>query len=70
VPLHVVGHIDLHDVLFAAEHEFGELLREVRLARTGRAHEEEDADRPARVLQAGRARRTARDTNVTLAPAR
>src|SRR6266852_1666885 len=53
VALHVIGHIDLHDVLFAAEHELGELLREVRLAGAGGPDEEEHADRPARVLQAG-----------------
>src|SRR3989442_1318901 len=53
VPLHVIGHVDLHDVLVAAEHELGQLLRQVRLAGPRRADEEEDADRAARVLQAG-----------------
>src|SRR5581483_1072536 len=62
VPLHVVGHVDLHHVLLAAEHELGELASEVRLAGTGGADEEEHADRAPRILQAGaRAADGARD---------
>src|SRR6266550_9524576 len=53
VPLHVVGHIYLHHVLFAAEHELGEDAGEVGLTGTGRSDEEEDTDRPARILEAG-----------------
>ena len=53
VPLHVVGHVDLHHVVDISEHELGERASKVGLAGAGRADEEERADRPARVLQPG-----------------
>ncbi len=53
VPLHVVGHVDLHHVVLAAEHELRQLARQVGLARAGGPDEEEHADRAARVLETG-----------------
>ena len=46
-------HVDLHEGVLVAEHELRQLLGEQRLADAGRAGEDEAADRPLRVLQAG-----------------
>src|SRR5207302_1835303 len=48
VLLHVLGHVELHDVVLVAEHELGELLGEQRFAHAGRPGEDERADWPLR----------------------
>ena len=53
VALHELGHVDPDDRVLAAEHELGELPRQVGLAHPGRPGEDEDADGPLRVLQPG-----------------
>jgi hypothetical protein len=52
VPLHELRHVDLDHRLFAAEHELGQRPHQLRLPDTGRAEEDERADRPTRVFQA------------------
>ena len=53
VTLHELAHVDLDERVLGAEHELGERLRELGLPDAGGAHEDERADRPLRVLQAG-----------------
>ena len=53
VPLLVLAHVDPHHRALVVEHELRESAGELRLADTGRAEEDERADRPVRVLQAG-----------------
>ena len=49
--LHVFGHIEADDSIFAAEHLFSEALCEVGFADAGGAKEEECADGSARVAK-------------------
>ena len=51
--LHELAHVDLDERVLTAEHELGEGLGELRLPDAGRAEEDERADGPLRVLQAG-----------------
>ena len=53
VPLLVLGHVEPDDRALVVEHELGERARELRLPDAGRAEEDERADRPVRVLEAG-----------------
>ena len=53
VPLLVLAHVDADHRLLVVEHELGERAGELRLADAGRAEEDERADRPIGVLQAG-----------------
>jgi hypothetical protein len=53
VLLHVLGHVEAHDRLLGIEHELGERLGEFGLADAGRTEEQERADRPVRVGEAG-----------------
>ena len=55
VLLHVLGHVDLDQGVFVAEHELGQGLGQQRLADAGGAQEDEAAHRPVRVLQAAAA---------------
>ncbi len=48
VALHELGHVDLDQVVFGAKHELGQRLGDERLADTGRAQEDERADRALR----------------------
>ena len=49
--LHVFAHVQLDERFGVAEHLFRECFRQQSLADTGRAEQQERADRPARVLQ-------------------
>ena len=49
----VLGHVESDDRAVVVEHELRERSRELRLAHAGRAEEDERADRPVRVLEAG-----------------
>ena len=53
VPLLVLAHVEPHHRVLVVEHELGERARELGLAHAGRAEEDEAADRPVRILQAG-----------------
>ena len=71
VLLHVLGHVDAHHRLLVVEQELGERARRLRLPDAGRAEEDERADRPIRILQAGaRAAHGVRDGLHRLRPAR
>ena len=62
VPLLVLGHVEPHHRALVVEHELRERAGELGLADAGRAEEDERADRPVRVLQAGaRAAQRVRD---------
>ena len=50
--LHVLAHVDPHDGVLVVEHRLGEGLGELGLADTGRAEEEERADRATGILDA------------------
>ena len=52
---HELGHIQLDQGFFAAEHELGQRFGQLGLADAGRAEEHERADRALRVFQARRA---------------
>src|SRR5262245_49403940 len=51
VLLHVLGHIELDEIVFVAEHELGELLGQQRLAHAGRAGKDKTPDGPLGILQ-------------------
>ncbi len=51
--LHVLGHVDADDRVLGVEEELGERAGELGLADAGRAEEEERADRPVGVGEAG-----------------
>ena len=53
VLLLVLRHVDAHHRLLVVEQELGERARQLRLADAGRAEEQEAAERPVRILQAG-----------------
>jgi len=53
VLLHVLRHVEAHERVLVVEQELGERSGELGLADAGRAHEEEGADRPAGVAEAG-----------------
>ena len=53
VLLHVLGHVEAHQVALAAEQERGQAARHLGLADAGRAQEQERAHRPVRVLEPG-----------------
>ena len=53
VLLHVLGHVDPDHRVLGVEHELGQRPRELGLADAGRAEEQERADRPVGVLEAG-----------------
>ena len=53
VPLLVLGHVEPHHRPLVVEHELGERAGELGLADAGRAEEDERADRPVGVLEAG-----------------
>ena len=53
VLLHVLGHVDPHDGVLVVEQELRERPGELRLSHAGRPDEEEGADRPFRVREAG-----------------
>jgi hypothetical protein len=53
VALHELAHVDLHERVLGAEHELGQRLGQLGLADAGGAHEDERADRPLGILQAG-----------------
>ena len=53
VPLHVLAHVDADEVVLAVEERRGQGLGELGLADAGRPEEDERADRPPRVLDAG-----------------
>ena len=53
VPLLVLAHVDPDHRLLVVEHELGERACELGLADTGRAEEDERADRPVGILQPG-----------------
>ena len=53
VALHELAHVDLDERVLAAEHELGERLGELRLPDAGGAEEDERADRPLGILEAG-----------------
>src|SRR5271166_4144059 len=53
VLLHVLGHVDAHQGVSVVENELGQRARQLRLADAGRTQEDERADGPLRVLQAG-----------------
>ena len=62
MPLLVLRHVEPHHRAVVVEHELRERARELGLADAGRAEEDERADRPVRVLQAGaRATQCVRD---------
>ena len=48
----VLAHVEADEPALGAEQELGERLRDLGLAGAGRADEEEDAERPGRVVQA------------------
>ena len=49
----VLAHVDAHHRVLVVEQERGERARQLRLADAGRAEEQEAAERPLRILQAG-----------------
>src|SRR5438876_3771524 len=49
--LHILRHVDLHESVLVAKHEFGERFREKRLAHTAWAEEQEAAHGTVRILQ-------------------
>src|SRR6478735_2042803 len=51
--LHKLGHVDLYQVVFRAEHELGEHLGDEGFADPGRAEEDEAPDGPLRILESG-----------------
>ena len=53
VLLHIFRHVDAHHRVLVVEQEFGQRAGQLRLADAGRPEEQEAADRPVRVLQAG-----------------
>ena len=53
VLLHVLRHVDPHHRLLGVEQELGQRLRQLGLADAGRAEEDERADRPVGIAQAG-----------------
>ena len=53
VLLHVFAHVDADHGVLVVEEEFGERARELGFADAGRAEEDERADRPVLILQAG-----------------
>src|SRR5581483_2138395 len=53
VLLHVLRHVEADEGLLAVEEELGEGARELRLPDARRAEEDERADRPVRILDAG-----------------
>ena len=53
VLLHVLGHVDAHEVLFVVEQRLRQRLGQLRLAYARGSEEEERADGPVRVLYAG-----------------
>jgi hypothetical protein len=53
VLLHVLRHVEPHHGVLVVEQERGQRLGQLGLADTGRPKEQERADRPVRVLQAG-----------------
>ena len=53
VPLLVLGHVEAHHRPLVVEHELGERAGELRLADAGRPEEDERADRPVGILEAG-----------------
>src|SRR5690606_24945258 len=53
--LHILGHVELDEGLGAAEHELGEILRQVGFADAGGAEEDEAADRTFGILEVGAA---------------
>src|SRR5439155_1883214 len=65
VLLHVLGHVEADERLLAVEQELGERARELGLPDARGAEEDERADRPVRVLDAGTCRSTALATAST-----
>ena len=55
VLLHVFAHVDLDERIGVAKHEFGQGLRQERLAHARRPGKHERPDRPLRILEAGAA---------------
>ncbi len=55
MPLHVLGHVDADHGPLVVEEELGERSRQLGLADPGGAEEDERADRPVRVGEAGSA---------------
>ena len=53
VSLLVLRHVEPHDRAVVVEHELGERPRKLGLADTGRAEEDERADRTVRILESG-----------------
>ena len=53
VLLHVLAHVDADHRVLRVEHELGQRAGQLGLADAGRAEEQERADRPVRVAQAG-----------------
>ena len=53
MPLHELRHVDFDQMVFRAEHELSERLGQQGLTDSGRAKEDERADRAARVFQTG-----------------
>ncbi len=53
VPLNELAHVDLDQVIFAAEHEFSQCLGQQRFTDAGWSQEDERADWPTRILQPG-----------------
>ena len=51
--LHVLGHVESHHGPFVVEHELRKRSGQLGLADSGRAEEDERADRPVRILEAG-----------------
>ena len=51
--LHVLAHVDAHQRLLVIEQELGESSCELRLPHAGRAKEDERADGPLGILEAG-----------------
>ena len=51
--LHELAHVDLDQRVFGAEHELGQRLGQLGLADAGGPQEDEGADRPLGILQAG-----------------
>ena len=65
VPLLELAHVEADHRVLVAEQRLGERPRQLGLADPGRAEEQEAADRPVRVAQPGRERRTASATAST-----
>ena len=60
--LHVLAHVDAHDVALVVEQELGERLGQLGLADAGRAEEQERADRAVRIAEPRPRWRTAEAT--------